>query len=114
MWSLGKVLSTPEVLRVYVGSFWDQPLQCTDNKELFELEERDLMRDLKDLPRNSAIRKINELVKRVRQARVHAYVIGYLREQMPMLMGHGKKQTKVHVQLFPNFISRLTDYLFKI
>ena len=27
MWSLGKVLSTPEVARVYIGSFWDQPLR---------------------------------------------------------------------------------------
>jgi EH domain-containing protein 1 len=27
MWSLGKVLQTPEVARVYIGSFWDQPLR---------------------------------------------------------------------------------------
>ena len=27
MWSLGKVLGTPEVARVYIGSFWDQPLR---------------------------------------------------------------------------------------
>merc|ERR1711970_1442927 len=26
MWSLGKVFNTPEVARVYIGSFWDQPL----------------------------------------------------------------------------------------
>jgi EH domain-containing protein 1 len=63
--------------------------------ELFEMEERDLMRDLRDLPRNSAVRKINEIVKRVRLAKVHAYVIGYLKEQMPMLMGHAKKQKEV-------------------
>ena len=24
MWSMGKVLKTPEVLRVFIGSFWDQ------------------------------------------------------------------------------------------
>jgi hypothetical protein len=24
MWSMGKVLQTPEVLRVYVGSFWKE------------------------------------------------------------------------------------------
>mmetsp|Transcript_4909 Transcript_4909/g.5066 ORF Transcript_4909/g.5066 Transcript_4909/m.5066 type:complete len:543 (+) Transcript_4909:252-1880(+) len=92
MWSLGKVVKTPEVLRVYIGSFWDQPLVFEDNAQLFEMEERDLMRDLKDLPRNSAVRKINELVKRVRICKVHAYIISHLKEQMPMMMGHAKKQ----------------------
>ena len=59
------------------------------------MEEKDLMRDLRDLPRNSAIRKINELVKRVRIGKVHAYIIGYLKDQMPMLMGQTKKQQAV-------------------
>lgn len=31
MWSLGKVIKSPEVLRVYVGSFWDEPLIYNDN-----------------------------------------------------------------------------------
>mmetsp|Transcript_25213 Transcript_25213/g.39750 ORF Transcript_25213/g.39750 Transcript_25213/m.39750 type:complete len:575 (-) Transcript_25213:303-2027(-) len=94
MWSMGKVLKTPEVLRVYVGSFWDEPLYFDENAELFEMEERDLMNDLRNLPRNSAIRKINELVKRVRLAKVHAYLIGYLKSQMPM-MNREKKQRKM-------------------
>ena len=41
------------------------------------------------------MRKINELVKRVRLCKVHAYIIGHLREQMPVLMGHSKKQREV-------------------
>ncbi|CAL4148369.1 unnamed protein product, partial [Meganyctiphanes norvegica] len=32
MWSLGKVLNTPEVARVYIGSFWDQPLRYDVNR----------------------------------------------------------------------------------
>ena len=68
---------------------------CTDNAELFEMEEADLMKDLRSLPRNSAVRKINELVKRVRLAKVHAYIIGYLSDQMPMFMGREKKQKQV-------------------
>lgn len=63
--------------------------------QLFEMEEKDLMNDLKDLPRNGAVRKINELVKRVRLAKVHAYIMSHLKEQMPVLMGHAKKQQKV-------------------
>jgi len=37
MWSLGKVVNTPEVLRVYISSFWDKPyvvfsVQCSSAK----------------------------------------------------------------------------------
>lgn len=110
MWSLGKVIKSPEVLRVYVGSFWDQPLIFNDNAELFEMEEKDLMSDLKDLPRNSAVRKINELVKRVRICKVHAYIIGHLREQMPMLMGHAKKQAQLIETLPAVFRSVMKKY----
>jgi hypothetical protein len=34
-------------------------------------------------------------VKRVRVAKVHAYILGYLREQMPMFMGKEKKKQKL-------------------
>lgn len=44
LWSLGKTMASPEVARVYVGSFWQEPLQNLDNAELFEMEEKDLMR----------------------------------------------------------------------
>ncbi len=37
MWSLGKVVKSPEVLRVYIGSFWDQPLVFDDNGEHSEM-----------------------------------------------------------------------------
>lgn len=44
MWSLGKVLKTPEVMRVYIGSFWDKPYQNTENAKLFDAEREDLLR----------------------------------------------------------------------
>lgn len=92
MWSLGKVVKTPEVMRVYIGSFWDQPYRITDNEKLFRAETKDLLADLLSLPRNAAVRKVNELVKRVRLVRAHAYIICHLREKMPMLFG--KEDTK--------------------
>ena len=70
MWSLGKVLGTPEVARVYIGSFWDQPLRYDINRRLFEAEEQDLFQDLQSLPRNAALRKLNDLIKRARLAKV--------------------------------------------
>eukprot|EP00658_Telonema_sp_P-2_P025755 TRINITY_DN2037_c0_g3_i1.p1 TRINITY_DN2037_c0_g3~~TRINITY_DN2037_c0_g3_i1.p1 ORF type:complete len:584 (+),score=181.56 TRINITY_DN2037_c0_g3_i1:204-1955(+) len=97
MWSLGKVVGTPEVLRVYIGSFWDEPLneKGLANRDLFAQEKKDLIDDLKSLPRNSALRKINELVKRTRTAKVHALIIGHLRHEMPSMWGKEKKQKEL-------------------
>lgn len=93
MWSLGKVLQTPEVARVYIGSFWDQPLRYDVNRRLFEDEEQDLFRDLQSLPRNAALRKLNDLIKRARLAKVHAYIISELKKDMPSMFGKdGKKK----------------------
>lgn len=60
-WSLGKVINTPEVPRVYIGSYWDHPYQIDDMAKLFDAEMADLLHDLLELPRNSAIRKVPSL-----------------------------------------------------
>ena len=97
MWSLGKVINTPEVMRVYVGSFWkpEKPDFVPMNRDLIETEHFDLLKDLKNLPRQSAMRKVNELVKRSRLARVHAFVIEHLRRELPSFFGKASKQAKL-------------------
>ena len=110
LWSLGKTMNTPEVVRVYVGSFWSEPLKNMDNAELFEKEEKDLMKDLAILPRQSAVRKINELVKRIRKVKALAYIIGYLKSQMPTLVGKEKKQKKLIGDLPTVFRTILKKY----
>lgn len=95
MWSLGKVLNTPEVARVYIGSFWDQPLQYIQNRKLFEAEEQDLFSDITSLPRNAALRKLNDLIKRARLAKVHAYIISSLRREMPSMFGKDSKKKEL-------------------
>lgn len=103
MWSLGKVIQTPEVTRVYVGSFWDQPLQMDDNRKLFELEENDLFSDLQSLPKNAALRKLNDLIKRARLAKVHAYIVAALKEEMPAVFGKDKKKSELIKNLKDTF-----------
>jgi len=96
MWSLGKVVKTPEVLRVYIGSFWDKPVNpAHENAALFASEMADLMSDLESLPRNSAMRKVNDLIKRARLAKVHAYIIAELKSQMPAFWGKSSKQKEI-------------------
>eukprot|EP00501_MAST-03F_sp_TOSAG23-6_P000495 GSMAST32.ASY1.ANO1.509.1 assembled CDS len=58
LWALGKVLKTPEVTRIYLGSFWNKPLQGNiTNKLLFKRDKATLLDELYDLPRNNLIRK---------------------------------------------------------
>ncbi|CAL8273841.1 unnamed protein product [Merluccius merluccius] len=99
MWSLGKVINTPEVARVYLGSFWAKPLQNSENRRLFEAETQDLFRDIQSLPRNAALRKLNDLIKRARLAKVHAYIISYLKKEMPSLFGREKKKEELIIRL---------------
>ncbi|KAH9492705.1 3-hydroxyisobutyryl-CoA hydrolase [Bulinus truncatus] len=106
MWSLGKVLNTPEVARVYIGSFWDQPLQFDMNRRLFELEETDLFKDLQMLPRNAALRKLNDLIKRARLAKVHAYIIAQLKKDMPSMFGKDSKKKELIAKL-PDIFAQL-------
>lgn len=92
MWSLGKVFETPEVCRVYIGTFWDTPPRNPETADLIQMEMDDLMRDLRELPRQSAVRKVNDLVKRMRSVRAHTYVVHELRDAMPSMFGKEKKQ----------------------
>ncbi|XP_015671418.1 EH domain-containing protein 4 [Protobothrops mucrosquamatus] len=95
MWSLGKVINTPEVLRVYIGSFWAQPLQNTENRKLFEVEAQDLFQDIQNLPQKATVRKLNDLIKRSRLAKVHAYIISYLKKEMPSVFGKENKKREL-------------------
>ncbi|KAF9300791.1 3-hydroxyisobutyryl-CoA hydrolase [Mortierella antarctica] len=106
MWSLGKVIQTPEVMRVFLGSFWlHRPSNAfEDCRALLEAEQADLLKDLRDLPRNASIRKVNEIVKRARQAKVHAYIIGHLRKEMPSVFGKKSKQRELIKDLSSEFL----------
>lgn len=110
MWSLGKVMNTPEVCRVFMGSFWDAPLKCTEQMELLQREEADLLNDIMNLPQQAVMRRINELVKRARSVKVHAYIIHYLRKQLPYTWGKREKQRRLIGRLESEFAAAARRY----
>ncbi|EER02619.1 EH-domain-containing protein, putative, partial [Perkinsus marinus ATCC 50983] len=79
MWSLGKVINTPETSRVFIGSFWDEKLNNDEQRSLFEKEESDLYADIAKLPEEAALRKLNDLIKRARLAKTHACLMTYIK-----------------------------------
>ncbi|KAI9199776.1 P-loop containing nucleoside triphosphate hydrolase protein [Polychytrium aggregatum] len=103
MWSLGKVLNTPEVMRVYIGSFWDQPLRYRDCEALLSAEQEDLLADLRSLSTNSTMRKINDIVKRASMVKIHALIISHLKQEMPGFFGKSSKQSELLANLAAEF-----------
>ncbi|ONK78962.1 uncharacterized protein A4U43_C01F1460 [Asparagus officinalis] len=114
LWSLGKVLNTPEVMRVYIGSFNDKPVNEAASgpigKELFEREQDDLISDLKDIPKKACDRRINEFVKRARAAKIHAYIISHLKKEMPAMIGKAKTQQRLIDRLEDEFAKVQREY----
>jgi EH domain-containing protein 1 len=70
-----------------------------------EREKADLLREITLLPQNAVIRRINELAKRTRMVKVHAYIIHYLRKQMPYVLGKSEKQRKLLDRLESEFVA---------
>ncbi|OLY78050.1 EH domain-containing protein 1 [Smittium mucronatum] len=109
MWSLGRVLPSPEVSRVYLGSFWPPMKPAVHNRyddctSLLEKEQKDLINYMKKIPHEAAIKRINDMVKRARQAKVHAYIIGHLKNEMPAVFGKGKKARELISNLQGEFV----------
>ena len=92
MWSLGKVLTCPEVPRVYISSWWDHQLTHAQSRALFELEEQDLFSDFRALPRAATLRKLNDLIKRARLARVMALIADELSSSLPVIRREAAKK----------------------
>mmetsp|Transcript_45741 Transcript_45741/g.106191 ORF Transcript_45741/g.106191 Transcript_45741/m.106191 type:complete len:536 (+) Transcript_45741:117-1724(+) len=99
MWSLGRVMDSAEVARVFVGSFWDQPLQNEAQRELFEQEENELYTKLAQLPRSATVRKVNDLIKRARLAKVHAILLDHLYASMPTFWGWEREKENLIANL---------------
>ncbi|KAJ9182612.1 hypothetical protein P3X46_006588 [Hevea brasiliensis] len=100
MWSLGKVLNTPEVMRVYIGSFNDKPVNEAAvgpiGKELFEKEQEDLLSNLKDIPKKACYRRLG-------LPRYMLTLLVILKKEMPAMMGKAKAQQRLIDNLADEF-----------
>ena len=98
-----------QVSRIYVGSFWNQPLQYVGNRELFEMEEEELFDEMQSLPRFAMVRKLNDLIKRAKAVKVHITILAYLKAQMPVL-GKDSKKKELIKHMEQVFKSIQTEY----
>jgi len=114
MWSLGKVFKSPEVCRVYIGSFnSNRKISIEKNpngRDLFEAEQDDLLNDLHDIPFRSCDRKVNEFVKRLRAFKIHILVINELKKHIPAVFGKKSAGNKVLNNLHDHFDTVRREY----
>jgi hypothetical protein len=52
---MGKIFDSPEVVRVYTGSYWNGALINHDFESMFDKDEQLLVRELVDLPRYDTV-----------------------------------------------------------
>mmetsp|Transcript_40616 Transcript_40616/g.85285 ORF Transcript_40616/g.85285 Transcript_40616/m.85285 type:complete len:610 (-) Transcript_40616:249-2078(-) len=95
MWSMGKIFDSPEVVRVYTGSYWNGALINDDFEHMFEKDEKLLVQELVDLPRCASERKVNQIVNRVRLVKMHVCILGTLRKMTPFYFG--KKRSRDYI-----------------
>jgi GTPase SAR1 family protein len=95
MWSMGKIFHSPEVVRVYTGSYWNGTLINNDFEKMFTKDEKLLVRELMDLPRCAAERKVNQMVNRIRLVKVHICILGTIRNMTPRFFGKKRSREQI-------------------
>jgi len=99
MWSMGKIFDSPEVVRVYTGSYWNGNLINNDFEKMFTKDEKLLVRELIDLPRCAAERKVNQMVNRIRLVKVHICILGTIRNMTPRFFGKKRYREQILAEL---------------
>eukprot|EP00984_Skeletonema_dohrnii_P007989 scaffold2944_cov155-Skeletonema_dohrnii-CCMP3373.AAC.6 len=99
MWSMGKIFDSPEVVRVYTGSYWNGNLINNDFEKMFTKDEKLLVRELIDLPRCAAERKVNQMVNRIRLVKVHICILGTIRNMTPRFFGTKRSREQILAEL---------------
>ncbi|KFD51534.1 hypothetical protein M513_07584 [Trichuris suis] len=108
-WTLSRTLQTVEVPRIYCGTFWDQPMQNLDNRELLEQDTRDLCKELRSLTYTIHVRRLIEVTQRAIHARMFALISNELHARYPPFCFSILKQriaTCLSEEIYPEVIRR--------
>jgi GTPase SAR1 family protein len=101
MWSLGQVILTSEIPRVYVGSFWDHELKNAHFKIVFEESLAQLNDKFSQVADANAHRKFQEMLLRAKTIKVRMHLLEYLKTKRSglKLMWSAKRQNAIFNEL---------------
>ncbi|EDV24973.1 EH domain-containing protein 1 [Trichoplax sp. H2] len=109
MWYLTKIIKASEVPRVFVGSFWEEPLKKNEKRDYFEAEKLDLLEDIRSLPRYVILRTINDVIERTRLLKVHTYVLAYIHKHLPSRLANRAKRKNELLQNMAHIYKRVQE-----
>jgi len=89
------------VPRVYVSSFRNEPLKSNGTENLFLTDREDFLQDLKDLPKRGPSRRLNSLMKRVKELRAHAHIMNYFSQEMRFCFFSCQKRKEHLIETLP-------------
>lgn len=96
MFTLARIVKSPtEAIRVYVGPLCIYRLKYPQNGKLFQVERRDFFRDLETIHKSAAYRQVNKFLERARLAKVHAYIISELFDEMKSVWMKERKKLEL-------------------
>ncbi|XP_022647533.1 EH domain-containing protein 1-like [Varroa jacobsoni] len=111
LWSLGQVLGTPEVPDILLGSFWSRGARAdSKNSEMFMANLKRLDAEIAELPCNSALRKLDQILRRARQVRAHGLLINFLKEHYPTVLKKGASSRLSTTELSEIFEQLVSKY----
>lgn len=95
MFTLAKIVTTSDMVRIFVGPLNVYRLRYPVNGQLFQDERRDFFRDLENLYKSAAHRQLSKFLERARLAKVHAYVINELYNEMKPVWRKERKKLEL-------------------
>jgi len=109
MWNISRVFTAYDAKKVFIGSFWDKPLNPCDFKDLMEENMQELsivsvsecnksdinlteyyFQDLEKIQMNAAHRKIMLLSGQAKKLKAHAITINALANAVPRFLTFSK------------------------
>lgn len=94
MWNLGRIINTPEVSRVYMGSFWDKDYSNDENCKLFQNHTGELFSRIQDDARLDAVNKVEKIIQRAKLAKTHAHILCHVRGEIPYWLFWNRNSTQ--------------------
>lgn len=97
MFTLAKMIKSPsqEAMRVHVGPLNIYRLRYPLNGKLFQAERKDFFKDLENVHKYAASRQLSRMLERARLAKIHAFIINELYDEMKSVWRKERKKMEL-------------------